>query len=58
MNAAELFVNCLENEGVEVVSATRENVDIMDARLGSGLNSSPHDTKTRFLAQIWAASCC
>ena len=36
MKAAELFVKCLENEGVEFLFGVpgEENVDIMDARFG------------------------
>ena len=37
MKAAELFVRCLENEGVEYIFGVpgEENVDIMDALLES-----------------------
>ena len=37
MKAAELFVKCLENEGVEYIFGIpgEENIDIMDALLDS-----------------------
>ena len=42
MKAAELFVRCLENEGVEYIFGIpgEENIDIMDCLLDSPFASS------------------
>ena len=49
MKAAELFVKCLENEGVELVFAVpgEENVDIMDTLLGSRIKFITHTTRNK-----------
>jgi acetolactate synthase-1/2/3 large subunit len=41
MKAAELFIKCLENEGVKVIFGIpgEENIDVMDAILDSTINS-------------------
>jgi acetolactate synthase-1/2/3 large subunit len=56
MKAAELFVKCLENEGVGVVFGVpgEENVDIVDALLGVGSNSLPHGTSKA--PRLWPMS--
>ncbi len=43
MNAAQLFVKCLENEGVEYIFGIpgEENLDLMDALLDPASGSSP-----------------
>ena len=43
MNAAELFVRCLENEGVEYIFGIpgEENLDVMDALLDSNIQFIP-----------------
>ena len=58
MKAAELFVKCLENEGVEVVFGVpgEENVDIMDALLGSPIKfiTTRHEQGAAFMAMCTA----
>ncbi len=43
MKAAELFVRCLENEGVEYLFGLpgEENIDVMDAMLDSHIQCDP-----------------
>src|SRR4029077_12939833 len=57
MKAAELFVKCLENEGVEFLFGVpgEENVDIMDALLDSSIKFIPtrHEQGAAFMADMW-----
>ncbi len=57
MKAAELFVRCLENEGVEVIFGIpgEENVDIMDALLDSKIRfiSTRHEQAAAFMADVY-----
>jgi acetolactate synthase-1/2/3 large subunit len=62
MKAAELFVKCLENEGVEVVFGVpgEENVDIMDALLGSRIKfiTTRHEQGAAFMADVYGRLTC
>jgi acetolactate synthase-1/2/3 large subunit len=62
MKAAELFVKCLENEGVEVVFGVpgEENVDIMDALLGSPIKfiTTRHEQGAAFMADVYGRLTC
>ena len=57
MNAAELLVRCLENEGVEYVFGIpgEENIDIMDALLGSSVKfiTTRHEQGAAFMADVY-----
>jgi acetolactate synthase-1/2/3 large subunit len=57
MKAAELFVKCLENEGVEYIFGVpgEENVDIMDALLGSPIKfiTARHEQGAAFMADVY-----
>ena len=57
MNAAELFVRCLENEGVEFIFGVpgEENIDIMDALLGSTIRfvTTHHEQGAAFMADVY-----
>jgi acetolactate synthase-1/2/3 large subunit len=57
MKAAELFVRCLENEGVEFVFGLpgEENVDVMDALLDSRLRfvTTRHEQAAAFMADVY-----
>ncbi|SFJ68100.1 acetolactate synthase-1/2/3 large subunit [Halobacillus dabanensis] len=54
MNAAQLLVKCLENEGVEYIFGVpgEENIDIMDALLDSSIEfiTTRHETSAAFMA--------
>ncbi len=56
MKAAELFVRCLENEGVEAVFGLpgEENIDILDALLGSKVRfiTTRHEQAAAFMADV------
>jgi acetolactate synthase I/II/III large subunit len=62
MKAAELFVKCLENEGVEVVFGVpgEENVDIMDALLDSPIKfiTTRHEQGAAFMADVYGRLTC
>jgi len=57
MKAAELFINCLENEGVEYIFGIpgEENLDIMDALLDSRIKfiSTRHEQGAAFMADVY-----
>jgi acetolactate synthase-1/2/3 large subunit len=57
MKAAELFVRCLENEGVEYVFGLpgEENIDIMDALLDSSVRfiTTRHEQGAAFMADVY-----
>jgi acetolactate synthase I/II/III large subunit len=57
MRAAELFVRCLENEGVEYMYGVpgEENIDIMDALLDSGVRfiTARHEQGAAFMADVY-----
>ncbi len=57
MKAAELFVRCLENEGVEYIFGIpgEENIDIMDALLDSTIAfvTTRHEQGAAFMADVY-----
>lgn len=57
MNVAELFVRCLENEGVERIFGIpgEENIDFMDALLGSSVEfiTTRHEQGAAFMADVY-----
>ena len=57
MKAAELFVKCLENEGVEYIFGVpgEENVDILDALLNSPIRfvTTRHEQGAAFMADVY-----
>src|SRR4030095_11315559 len=57
MKAAELFVKCLENEGVEYIFGIpgEENIDIMDALLDSKIKfiTTRHEQGAAFMADVY-----
>ncbi len=57
MKAAELFVRCLENEGVEAIFGLpgEENLDIMDCLLDSKIRfiSTRHEQAAAFMADVY-----
>ena len=57
MKTAELFVKCLENEGVEFIFGVpgEENVDIMDALLDSSIRfiTTRHEQGAAFMADVY-----
>ena len=57
MKTAELFVRCLENEGVEYIFGVpgEENVDIMDALLDSPIKfiTARHEQGAAFMADVY-----
>lgn len=57
MKAAELFVRCLENEGVEFLFGIpgEENVDIMDVLLESSIRfvATRHEQAAAFMADVY-----
>ncbi|MBV9083726.1 MAG: acetolactate synthase large subunit [Acidobacteriaceae bacterium] len=57
MKAAELFVRCLENEGVEYMFGVpgEENIDIMDALLDSSIRfiTTRHEQGAAFMADVY-----
>ncbi|WP_455198646.1 acetolactate synthase large subunit [Kaarinaea lacus] len=57
MKAAELFVRCLENEGVEYIFGIpgEENLDVMDALLDSSIQfiSTRHEQGAAFMADVY-----
>ena len=57
MKAAELFVRCLENEGVEHIFGIpgEENIDVMDALLDSSIQfiTTRHEQGAAFMADVF-----
>jgi acetolactate synthase I/II/III large subunit len=57
MKAAELFVKCLENEGVEYIFGVpgEENIDVMDALLDSPIKfvTTHHEQGAAFMADVY-----
>jgi len=57
LNAAQLFVKCLENEGVEYIFGVpgEENLDLMDALLGSRIRfiTTRHEQGAAFMADVY-----
>ena len=57
MKAAELFVRCLENEGVEYIFGIpgEENLDVMDALLDSSVRfiTTRHEQGAAFMADVY-----
>ena len=57
MKIAELFVKCLENEGVEIIFGIpgEENIDVMDALLGSDIRFlvTRHEQGAAFMADVY-----
>lgn len=57
MNAAQLFVKCLENEGVEFIFGIpgEENLDLMDALLESPIKfiTTRHEQGAAFMADVY-----
>ena len=57
MKAAELFVRCLENEGVEYIFGIpgEENLDVMDALLDSSIRfvTTRHEQGAAFMADVY-----
>jgi acetolactate synthase-1/2/3 large subunit len=56
MKVAELFVKCLENEGVSTIFGVpgEENLDVMDALLGSSIRfiTTRHEQGAAFMADV------
>jgi len=57
MKASDLFVRCLENEGVEYVFGIpgEENLDVMDSMIGSKINfvTTRHEQGAAFMADVY-----
>ncbi|MDH5445161.1 MAG: acetolactate synthase large subunit [Gammaproteobacteria bacterium] len=57
MKAAELFIKCLENEGVEYIFGIpgEENLDVMDALLSSNIKfiTTRHEQGAAFMADVY-----
>ena len=57
LNAAQLFVKCLENEGVEYIFGIpgEENLDLMDALLDSSIQfiTTRHEQGAAFMADVY-----
>ena len=57
MKASELFVKCLENEGVEYIFGIpgEENLDVMDALLDSNIKfvTVRHEQGAAFMADVY-----
>ncbi len=57
MRAAELFIQCLENEGVEYIFGIpgEENLDVMDALIGSKIKfiTTRHEQGAAFMADVY-----
>jgi acetolactate synthase I/II/III large subunit len=62
MKAAELFVRCLENEGVQCIFGLpgEENLDIMDALTGSPIRfiTTRHEQAAAFMADVYGRLTC
>ena len=57
MKASELFVRCLENEGVEFIFGIpgEENLDVMDSMIGSNIRfiTTRHEQGAAFMADVY-----
>ncbi len=57
MKASDLFVRCLENEGVEYVFGIpgEENLDVMDSMIGSSIRfiTTRHEQGAAFMADVY-----
>ena len=57
MNAAQLFIKCLENEGVETIFGVpgEENLDFMDALIDSDIRfiTTRHEQGAAFMADVY-----
>ncbi len=57
MKSAELFIRCLENEGVEYIFGIpgEENLDVMDALLSSSIHfiTTRHEQGAAFMADVY-----
>ena len=57
MNAAELLVRCLENEGIEFIFGIpgEENIDVMDVLLDSNIRfiTTRHEQGAAFMADVY-----
>ena len=57
MKSAELFIRCLENEGVEFIFGIpgEENLDVMDALLASSIRfiTTRHEQGAAFMADVY-----
>ena len=57
MKASDLFVRCLENEGVEYVFGIpgEENLDVMDSMIGSSIKfvTTRHEQGAAFMADVY-----
>ena len=57
MKAAELFVRCLENEGVEYIFGVpgEENIDVLDALIDSPIQfvTTRHEQGAAFMADVY-----
>ena len=57
MKASELFVRCLENEGVEYIFGIpgEENLDVMDSLIGSSIRfvTTRHEQGAAFMADVY-----
>jgi len=57
MKAAELFIRCLENEGIKTIFGIpgEENLDMMDALLESSINfvTTRHEQGAAFMADVY-----
>ncbi len=57
MKGAELFVRCLENEGVDYIFGVpgEENIDVMDALIGSSITfvTTRHEQGAAFIADVY-----
>ena len=57
MKGSELFVRCLENEGVEYIFGVpgEENIDVMDALIGSSIQfvTTRHEQGAAFIADVY-----
>ena len=57
MKGAELFVRCLENEGVDYIFGVpgEENIDVMDALIGSSIQfvTTRHEQGAAFIADVY-----
>jgi acetolactate synthase-1/2/3 large subunit len=57
MNAARLFVKCLENKGVEYIFCVpgEENLEVMDALLDSSIRfiTTRHEQGAAFMADVY-----
>ena len=57
MKASDLFVKCLENEGVEFIFGVpgEENIDVMDSLIGSSITfvTTRHEQGAAFMADVY-----